>query len=116
VAGIFEKLRLRYPMQWERRIGVDEREIRNAMDVWAEVLHDLTVEELMNGFRALDETTPPYPPSVMEFKRLCRSQGDKPLSAAHRPFVALPKPKADKATALRSIEAMRRAMARRRPT
>lgn len=112
ILAIFEKMRSRYPGQWESKIGDTKRKTDKSMAAWAEVLYDLTEDEIRRGFKVIDDTIPKYPPSVMEFKALCRPSGIK--TAAHRRWLALPRPKADRETAMAAISEMRDRM-RARP-
>jgi hypothetical protein len=116
ISTIFEMLRRRYDAQWTAKAGGDDKiEARKIMDSWAEVLHDITPEEIRRGFELIDLQAPEHPPNVMQFKRMCRPIEDK-MSLAHRDYFrdsavahykCLPKPKADKQKAMAEIENIR---------
>lgn len=107
IAAIFEKLRRRYGTQWTTKVGIDRGEIEESMQTWAEILVDLKPVEIAHGFERLDDEAPEYPPSVMQFKHLCRLE--KPVEA-HRHYKALPRPKANLDIAQMHIEKMRKAL------
>lgn len=88
-------------------VGETQHDIKASMREWAEVLHDLTAEEIQIGFHSLDTESPRRPPTVMAFKSLCRT--DKP-AAAHRPYKALPRPKSDPGVAQAHLSKMREAL------
>lgn len=107
ISAIFEKLARRYAYAWHAMVGETQHDIKASMREWAEVLHDLTAEEIKIGFNRLDKESPKHPPTVMTFKSFCRA--DKP-AAAHRQYKALPKPKSDPGVAQTHIQKMREAL------
>lgn len=107
IAAIFEKLRRRYGTQWTTKVGIDRDEIKESMQTWAEILVDLKPEEIAHGFERLDDKAPEFPPSVMQFKQLCRIE--KSIEA-HRHYKALPRPKANMGIAQKHIQKMREAL------
>lgn len=107
IAAIFEKLRQRYGTQWIAKVGINRDEIQESMQTWAEILADLKPEEIAHGFERLDDEAPEYPPSVMQFKQLCRFE--KSIEA-HRHYKALPRPKASPGIAQTHIAKMREAL------
>ena len=108
IAGIFERMRLRYDNLWTSKVGGDdEKEAKRVMDEWSVVLADLAPEQIRNGLELLDDEAPQYPPNVMEFKQLCRRNSQNKV--AHQQFKALPQPKADKGTGLAWCNAMKEA-------
>lgn len=107
ISTIFEMLRRRYDAQWTAKAGGDDKiEARKIMDSWAEVLYDITPEEIRRGFELIDLQAPEHPPNVMQFKRLCRPS-EELKTASHMHYKCLPKPKADKQKALSEIENIR---------
>jgi hypothetical protein len=109
IAAIFEKLARRYAYKWHSMVGETERDIRSSMREWGEVLNGLTADEVQAGFIRLDEEAPAMAPTALEFKALCRSKVPE-KHVMHRPYRALPRPKADKDLALEHVQRMKEAL------
>lgn len=75
-----------YGHKWSSQYG----QSRSAMDTWQRGLKDLTRDELGTGLRALLSRADPWPPSLPEFRQLCRPPAPEP---AHVRYIALPRPK-----------------------
>jgi hypothetical protein len=111
IAAIFDKCRIRWGNQWTAKFGGGSEEdvkleIGAHMSEWAEVLADLSPEQIRHGIERLDDEAPKFPPNVMEFKQLCRQQQSTsdPIHCQHK---ALPQPKASNGTGLHWCAAMR---------
>jgi len=72
------------------------------MREWAQILGDLTPEEIKAGLEALG---PGFPPDVYEFRQLCRRHV---RTGAHRLYQALPHPQCDSAVARGHLSEMRK--------
>ena len=45
------------------------------MDEWTKALGGLTAEQIKHGLSQLENAHPKYPPTLLEFRRLCRKVG-----------------------------------------
>jgi len=73
-------------------------------DLWRKALQSLSPMEIKNGLEAVLEKHE-WPPSLVEFLKLCKP--DKPLCAAHRPFLKLPRPRANPETVSKNCKDIR---------
>jgi len=73
-------------------------------DTWQRGLRDITTAELAAGLRAVIARPDPWPPSLPEFRALCRPPAPDP---AHVFYRALPKPKANLVRAKEALAAVR---------
>ena len=85
MARLWVRLGEIYGHKWASQYG----QSRTAMDTWQRGLRDLTREEISHGLRALLTRNETWPPSLPEFRQLCRPPAPEP---AHARYVALPKP------------------------
>ena len=76
-------------------------------DTWQRGLKDLSTVELAVGLRAVVNRQNPWPPSLPEFRTLCKPPAPEPAHAIYR---ALPKPKANPEQATRALNAARKRM------
>lgn len=88
MARLWVRLGEIYGHKWASQYG----QSRTAMDTWQRGLRDLTREEISAGLRALLTRDDTWPPSLPEFRQLCRPPAPDP---AHARYIALPKPKPD---------------------
>lgn len=61
--------------------------------IWGDSLGRFTVEQILVGLRALEESGVTFPPSLPEFVAICKRR-PPPVVAAHQPF-ALPAPRTE---------------------
>lgn len=73
-------------------------------DTWQRGLKDLTTAELATGLRAVVTRPDPWPPSLPEFRALCRPP---PPEQAHVLYRALPKPKPNPESAASALNSVR---------
>jgi hypothetical protein len=72
-----------YGHRWVSQYG----DSHGAMDTWQRGLRDLTRVEISNGLRALLTRQDNWPPSLPEFRQLCRPPAPEPAHVIH---IALP--------------------------
>lgn len=92
-----------YGHRWVSQFG----DSHGAMSTWQKGLADLSREELGTGLRALLTRADPWPPSLPEFRQLCRPPQPHP---AHVPVKRLPKPKPNPERAARAFQEMKSAL------
>ena len=88
MARLWVRLGEIYGHKWASQYG----QSRTAMDTWQRGLRDLTREEISHGLRALMTREETWPPSLPEFRQLCRPPAQDP---AHVIYIALRRPRAN---------------------
>lgn len=106
VLAIFEKMRRRYLDLWTKKIGTSEAEIQAIADEWAEVLADLTPDDIRRG---LDSWRSEYPPNACQFRNACQEPQRAPVAACHVVYKGLPILRPE--DGLERLTGLRRAMA-----
>jgi hypothetical protein len=74
---------------------------------WLSGLVDLSPADLADGLRACLKRTDPWPPTLPEFRQLCRPRRE----AIHREFKALPRPEGWREKGLAALQKIREALA-----
>ena len=92
-----------YGHRWTSQYG----DCNAAMEIWQKGLSDLTAEELGAGLRAMLNRDDPWPPSLPEFRGLCKPPRRDP---AHKFVKLLPKPKPDPEGAASAFSEMKNAL------
>jgi len=77
----------------QRMWGCKEDELGAIKGVWADSLGRFSLEQILAGLRALEDSGATFPPTLPEFVALCKRR-PPPVVAAHQPF-ALPAPRTD---------------------
>lgn len=95
-----------YGHRWTSQFG----DCNGAMEIWQKGLSDLTAEELGAGLRAMLNRDDPWPPSLPEFRGLCKPPRRDP---AHEIVKLLPKPKPCPERAASAFSEMKNALSRR---
>ncbi len=76
IAMIWRRMIILYDNKFTSKLGfgIDENGyLTEAAIVWSEELSGITLQELKHGFVQLKTTYPGWPPTVLEFRRLCIS-------------------------------------------
>ena len=72
MARLFLKFTVAYGRLWTANIeGIEDE----AVDEWTKALGGLTAEQIKHGLSQLENAHPKYPPTLLEFRRLCRKVG-----------------------------------------
>lgn len=77
IALIWRRMVILYDNKFTSKmgIGIDANGfLTEAALVWSEELSDVTLPDLKHGFSQLRSAYPEWPPSVLEFRKLCLSQ------------------------------------------
>lgn len=88
-----------YGHKWASAYGETD-----ADDTWASGLKDMTPQNLADGLRACLDRAEPWPPTLPEFRALCKPETPP---AYHQEYVPLPKPKISKEEALAWVNKIR---------
>jgi len=72
VARLFLKFTVAYGRLWTANIENIEEQM---VDEWTQALGDLSAEQIRYGLAQLERAHPKYPPTLFEFRNLCRKRG-----------------------------------------
>ena len=72
VARLFLKFTVAYGRLWTANIENIEEQV---VDEWTHALGDLSAEQIRYGLAQLERAHPKYPPTLFEFRNLCRKRG-----------------------------------------
>ena len=102
VAALFAKLQAIYLQKWTSAIeGIEELAVKE----WGEVLAGMTGEQIRQGLYNLDSE---WPPTALEFKKLCKATKGHPSFKEFAP--ALPRPEVEPEYVENQLEEMRRTL------
>lgn len=102
MSELWRRMTAIYGHKWASAYGETD-----ADDTWAIGLHDVSPEQLAEGLRGCLERTDPWPPTLPEFRALCKPE---PKPAYHEIYQSLPAPELTKEQKLEHIAKIRQAL------